>query len=59
MRLEQTRATLVSRITQHVPLALAGLVRVVGEGPYALSLGGAEGGLPMLWQVEGVTPPSA
>jgi hypothetical protein len=30
MRLEQTRATLASRVIQRVPLALTGLVRVMG-----------------------------
>ena len=57
MLLEQTLATLAYRVAWHLPLALVGLVLVLGavaclcgKGPYALSLGGAEGGLPVLWQ---------
>jgi len=47
MRLEQTRATLASRVTQHVSLALAGLVRVVG----AVACLYGQGHTPLPWVV--------
>jgi hypothetical protein len=78
MLLEKTLATLASLVTQHLPLALGGGARARSavlvlavreglyvrhlEGPYGLHLGGAEGGLPVLWQSvvwhhRGLSPP--
>jgi hypothetical protein len=52
--LEQTRTTLVERVTQHVPLTLVGLGLVCGAVSWRcwevpLPLGRAEGDLPVLW----------
>jgi len=57
MLLEKTLATLAYRVTQHLPLALAGLVLVVGAAFWlcekvhtASRWVVRKGGLPMLWQ---------
>ncbi len=57
MLLEQTLATLASIVTQHLPLALAGLVLVVGAAVWLCEKVHTpsrwvvrKGGLPVLWQ---------